>query len=164
MKGEPIRILMVCTGNICRSPTAEGVLRARALAAGLGHRIAVASAGVAGYHVGDPPDRRSQAHARRRGYDLASLRARQVTEHDFHLHDWLLAMDRGHLRELRDMAPGACRAQTALFLDFVPARRGCDVPDPYYGDGAGFEHVLDLVEAGCDGLLQALLQRNSDPT
>lgn len=164
MKGEPIRILMVCTGNICRSPTAEGVLRARALAAGFGDRIAVASAGVAGYHVGDPPDRRSQAHARRRGYDLASLRARQVTEHDFHHHDWLMAMDRGHLRELRDMAPAACRAQTALFLDFVPAHRGWDVPDPYYGDAAGFEQVLDLVEAGCDGLLQALLQRNSDPT
>lgn len=161
--GAPLRILMVCTGNICRSPTAEGVLRARALAVGHGERVVVASAGVAGYHVGDPPDRRSQAHARRRGYDLASLRARQVAARDFHEFDWLLAMDRGHLRELRDMAPADSPARLALFLDFAPGHAGCDVPDPYYGDAAGFERVLDLVEAGCDGLLDALLQRNTDP-
>lgn len=160
---KPIRVLMVCTGNICRSPTAEGVLRAMAATAGLSHRLEVDSAGVTGYHVGDAPDRRSQVHARRRGYELASLRARQVTHADFHEFDWLLAMDRGHLRELKDMAPADATARLALFLDFAPAHAGRDVPDPYYGFADGFERVLDLVEAGCEGLLRTLMNPPTDP-
>jgi protein-tyrosine phosphatase len=154
----PVRVLMVCTGNICRSPTAEGVLRAMARAAGLGERLLVDSAGVAGYHVGEPPDPRSQAHARRRGYELSGLRARQVVEADFERFDWLLAMDRGHLRELRDRAPDGATARLALLLDFAGAgAAGCDVPDPYDGGPDDFERVLDLVEAGCAGVLRQLL-------
>jgi protein-tyrosine phosphatase len=154
---------MVCTGNICRSPTAEGVLRAMAAAAGQGHRLEVDSAGVADYHVGQEPDRRSQAHARRRGYELSSLRAREVTPADFHRFDWLLAMDRGHLRELQNMAPPDATARVALLLDFAPTHAGRDVPDPYYGAADGFEKVLDLVEAGCEGLLRRLLDPPADP-
>jgi protein-tyrosine phosphatase len=160
---KTVRVLMVCTGNICRSPTAEGVLRVKAAQAGLGERIEVASAGMADYHIGQAPDRRSQAHARRRGYDLACLRARQVCDADFQEFDWLLAMDRGHLRELQDMAPEGAKAQMALLLDFTPDHAGRDVPDPYYGAAEGFERVLDLVEAGCEGLLQALFRRPSSP-
>ncbi len=154
----PVRILMVCTGNICRSPTAEGVLRAMAQAAGVGHRLEVDSAGVAGYHVGEPPDRRTQAHARRRGYDLTGLRARQVVEADYQRFDWLLAMDRGHLRELGDRAPPGASTRLALLLDFADAAvAGRDVPDPYYGGKGDFERVLDLVEAGCAGVLRQLV-------
>jgi protein-tyrosine phosphatase len=160
---KPIRILMVCTGNICRSPTAEAVLRAMAATAGLGHRVEVDSAGVADYHVGEAPDRRSQAHARRRGYELAALRARQVRPADFHEFDWLLAMDRGHLRELELMAPPSSTARLKLFLDFAAAHAGRDVPDPYYGAAAGFEEVLDLAEAGCQGLLKALFEGPAGP-
>lgn len=153
----PIRLLMVCTGNICRSPTAEGVLRAKAAAAGLSHRLHIESAGVAGYHVGEPPDRRSQAHARRRGYDLSCLRARKVRQADFEAFDWLLAMDRGHLNELKLMAPESHAARLGLFLDFAPGHAGRDVPDPYYGGPADFDRVLDLVEAASEGLLERLL-------
>ncbi|HJV70023.1 low molecular weight protein-tyrosine-phosphatase [Ideonella sp.] len=153
---KPVRVLMVCTGNICRSPTAEAVLRAKAMAAGLVERLVVDSAGVSDYHVGDPPDRRAQAHARRRGYDLSTLRARQVHDGDFQHFDWLLAMDEGHLRDLQGQAPTNHTARLARLLDFAPGREGLDVPDPYYGAAAGFEQVLDLVEAGCDGLLHRL--------
>ena len=103
--GRPVRVLMVCTGNICRSPTAEGVLRQLAQAAGRGRDVEVDSAGTTAYHVGEPPDERSQAHALRRGYDLSSQRARQVVAEDFRRFDWVIAMDRGHLRTLRQMAP-----------------------------------------------------------
>jgi protein-tyrosine phosphatase len=155
--GGPVRVLMVCTGNICRSPTAEAVLRAKAQAAGLADRLHIESAGVAGYHVGEPPDRRSQAHARKRGYDLSCLRARKVRRSDFEAFDWLLAMDRGHLDELELMAPEGHSARLRLFLDFAPGHAGRDVPDPYYGGPADFDRVLDLVEAASEGLLERLL-------
>jgi len=132
-------------------------------AAGVSQLLEVDSAGVADYHVGQAPDRRSQAHARRRGYELASLRAREVAPADFHQFDWLLAMDRGHLRELQDMAPPGATARLGLFLDFAPAHTGRDVPDPYYGGADGFERVLDLVEAGCEGLLHTLLKPPTGP-
>jgi protein-tyrosine phosphatase len=156
MTAEPIRVLMVCTGNICRSPTAEAVLRAKARAAGMGGRIEVASAGVSNYHVGEAPDRRTQAHARLRGYDLSALRARQVQARDFYRFDWMLAMDGGHLRQLLAQAPPERLAQLRLFLDFAEGHAGQDVPDPYYGGVAGFEQVLDLVEAASEGFLRHL--------
>jgi protein-tyrosine phosphatase len=153
----PIRVLMVCTGNICRSPTAEGVLRAKAAAAGLADRLHIESAGVAGYHIGEPPDRRSQLHARKRGYDLSALRARRVRPADFETFDWLLAMDGGHLNELELMAPAGHSSRLSLFMAFAPGHAGRDVPDPYYGGPADFDRVLDLVEAASDGLLERLL-------
>lgn len=140
-----MRILFVCTGNICRSPTAEGVLRARAAARGL-DGLKVDSAGTHGYHVGEPPDRRSIEAAARRGYDLSGLRARRLRPSDYDDFDLLLAMDRGHLRTLRDGSPSGEHSRLRLFLER-------DVPDPYYGAAGGFEEVLDLIESGCDRLL-----------
>lgn len=151
-----IRVLCVCTGNICRSPTAEAVLRDLARRDDADLALQVDSAGLTAYHVGEPPDERSQRHARRRGYDLSAQRARQLVVADFERFDWILAMDRGHLRELRDLAPTGSRARIHLLLDFVPGWQARDVPDPYYGGAAGFETVLDLVEAGCRGFLSAL--------
>lgn len=152
----PVRVLMVCTGNICRSPTAEGVLRALAERAGWGQRVWVDSAGTSAYHVGEPPDARSQQHALRRGYDLSGQRARQVVDADFARFDWLLAMDHGHWQSLRARAPAAASARLGLLLDFAPGMAGHEVPDPYYGGARGFERVLDLVEAGCEGFLAHL--------
>jgi protein-tyrosine phosphatase len=141
-------ILFVCTGNICRSPTAEAVLRHLAREKSLELRIE--SAGLGDWHVGDPPDERTQRHARGRGYDLSAQRARQVRPRDFEEFDMILAMDRGHLQALREMAPPHHHAKIRLFV----ADR--DVPDPYYGGAAGFEHVLDLVEERCRALLDEL--------
>jgi protein-tyrosine phosphatase len=154
-----LRVLMVCTGNICRSPTAEGVMRRLAEQGGWGGRLEVDSAGTTAYHVGEPPDARSQAHALRRGYDLSAQRARQVEDADFRRFDWILAMDRGHLRELRDQAPVLIHDRIRLLLDFATGLEGRDVPDPYYGGAAGFEQVLDLVEQGCQGFLSSLSRR-----
>ena len=142
-------ILFVCTGNICRSPTAEGVLRTLCEEAGIDLRIE--SAGIGDWHVGQPPDERSQHHARNRGYDLSAQRARQVRAGDFEEFDLILAMDSGHLRALRQMAPRAHRAKIRLF------GTDADVPDPYYGGPDGFERVLDLVEERCRLLVEELL-------
>lgn len=141
-------VLFVCTGNICRSPTAEGVLRH--LAATEGVDLHIASAGTGDWHVGSPPDERAQHHAKGRGYDLSAQRARQVQTSDFEEFDLILAMDRGHLRQLERMAPPEARHKVRLLI------AGRDVPDPYYGGPHGFEHVLDLVEAACRDLLQEL--------
>jgi protein-tyrosine phosphatase len=145
---EKRSILFVCTGNICRSPTAEGVFRDLSEKAGL--ELHIASAGLGDWHVGQPPDERAQQHARNRGYDLSAQRARQVTPRDFDEFDMILAMDRGHLRALQKMAPPQHHAKIRLFV------AGGDVPDPYYGGAEGFEKVLDLVEAQCRRLLQEL--------
>lgn len=145
---EKRSILFVCTGNICRSPTAEGVLRRLSEKAGLELRIE--SAGLGDWHVGQPPDERAQHHAKGRGYDLSAQRARQVRLRDFDDFDLILAMDRGHLRALERMAPPKRRAKIRLFA----AER--DVPDPYYGGPDGFERVLDLVEDQCASLLEEL--------
>ncbi|HET9864668.1 MAG TPA: low molecular weight protein-tyrosine-phosphatase [Steroidobacteraceae bacterium] len=149
------RILLVCLGNICRSPTAEGVLRHLAAREFAGLPLHVDSAGTANYHVGEPPDRRSVAAARRRGYDLASLRARQIAPADFDRFDYVLAMDRPNLEQLRVLGGGAS-ARIGLFLQFAPELGLEEVPDPYYGGIEEFERVLDLCEAGARGLLRAL--------
>ena len=143
-------ILFVCTGNICRSPTAEGVLRSLCKEAGI--ELQIESAGTGDWHVGQPPDERSQHHARNRGYDLSAQRARQVRLEDFERFDMILAMDRGHLRELQKLAPAHHHAKIRLFVE------GLDVPDPYERGPDGFEEVLDLVEAQCRRLLQELKQ------
>jgi protein-tyrosine phosphatase len=148
-----IRVLFVCTGNICRSPTAEGVFRHKVREAGLEGRIGWDSAGTHGYHVGEAPDSRALRAARRRGIDLADLRARRIQTRDFHDFDYVLAMDDGHLAQLRRLMPRDSGAELALFLDYCAARRGEAVPDPYYGAAEDFERVLDLVEEGSEALL-----------
>ena len=147
-------ILFVCLGNICRSPTAEGVFRARAARAGLADRLEIDSAGTGDWHVGQPPDRRAIAAAATRGYDLASLRARQVAADDFHRFDWILAMDRANLRELAALRPRAYAGHVGLFLDVAPELDVREVPDPYYGGADGFERVLDLIETASDALIE----------
>ncbi len=155
-----LRVLMVCTGNICRSPTAEAVLRHKLAAAGLDREVDIDSAGTVDYHVGSPPDRRAQAHGARRGYDLSRLRARLVRADDFAKFDLVLAMDSDHLEYLTERCPEPRRERIRRLLEFVPGRSsGFDVPDPYYGAPAGFERVLDLVELACDGLVEHLRQR-----
>jgi len=143
-----VKVLFVCTGNICRSPTAEGVLRHMAEEEGI--ELEVRSAGTGDWHAGCAPDERAQRHAKGRGYDLSALRARQVRPSDFAEFDLILAMDRGHLRALERMAPPEGRHKLRLFA------AGRDVPDPYYGGPQGFEDVLDLVEAACRDLLKEM--------
>jgi protein-tyrosine phosphatase len=150
-------VLFVCTGNICRSPTAEGVFRHLARERGVLDMLRVDSAGTHDYHVGEAPDARSVEHAARRGYDLAPLRARQVSGADFREFDRILAMDRGHLRQLKAMAPAGSPARVAMFLDHSGSWRGLDVPDPYYGGSRGFEEVLDMVEEASARLLEEIL-------
>jgi protein-tyrosine phosphatase len=154
-----VRILFVCAGNICRSPTAEGVMRTLVDGA-----VELESAGTGGWHAGEPPDARATAAAARRGIALAGA-ARRVTEEDFERFDLILAMDRENLGELRAVAPGArARAKVRLLREFDPASAGgedLDVPDPYYGGARGFETVLDLVAAACGGLLDDLRARAS---
>jgi protein-tyrosine phosphatase len=147
-------VLMVCMGNICRSPTAEGVLRHLVQQAGLEDRILIDSAGTHDYHVGSPPDRRSREHAGLRGYDLAGLRARQVHRLDFERFDLLLAMDWDNLERLQALCPQPHRGKLKRLMEFAPPGLGDEVADPYYGGKDGFETVLDHVEAACQGLLQ----------
>ena len=155
-----MKILFVCLGNICRSPTAEAVFRAVAAREAPELMIEVDSAGTAGYHVGEPPDLRTRQAARRRGYDMSSLRARIVEPRDFEDFDFILAMDRENLKVLNHRAPVQARAHVQLFLEFAPDAATTEVPDPYYGGPNGFEEVLDLVEAATQGLLQHLRQRS----
>lgn len=154
--GAPLRVLMVCMGNICRSPTAHGVLQKRLDDAGLAQRVQVDSAGTHGYHVGAPPDARAQAHAARRGYDLSAQRARQLTARDFDDFDLVLVMDAANERAARALCPPAARGKLRRLTDFCTRHAEREVPDPYYGGEAGFEHVLDLIEDACDGLLARL--------
>ena len=145
-----MKVLVVCTGNICRSPTAEGVLRVLLEKERLQEKIEVDSAGTHDYHVGEAPDRRAIAHARKRGYDISALRARQVAAEDFDRFDLLLAMDRGHLRSLERMCPPEKRHKLRLFA------AGQEVPDPYYGGAEHFEQALDLIEKAAKDLLDEL--------
>ena len=150
-----ISVLFVCMGNICRSPTAEGVFRHHVEEAGLGDRIIVDSAGTHAYHVGDPPDRRANAAAERRGIQLGNLRARRVSDEDFERYDYVLAMDLDNLERLKDQSPSEHHNKVRLFLEFSSLKER-EVPDPYYGGAAGFERVLDLVEDASRGLLETL--------
>lgn len=158
-----MKILFVCLGNICRSPTAEAVLRGIAVREAPDLVITVDSAGTANYHPGARPDRRAQAAARRRAYDLSALRARQVRNEDFAAFDLILAMDRNNLQELQERAPPDARAKVQLFLDYAPEQPVREVPDPYYGGSNGFEEVLDLIEAAARGLLRRLRTQAPQP-
>ena len=157
----PVRILFVCLGNICRSPTAEGVMRALVREQGLEELVEIDSAGTGGWHVGAAPDERATAAARRRGIALEGA-ARKVASEDFERFDLILAMDRENLAVLRSLAPDAqARGRVRMLREFDPAAAGgdLDVPDPYYGGARGFDDVLDLVEAACRGLLEDIRPR-----
>ena len=146
-------VLFICMGNICRSPMAEGAFRAGLTRLGLEGRMRADSAGIGDWHAGSPPDRRAIQAARRRGYDLTALRARQVVVDDFSRFGWILAMDRSNLRALEEMRPQAYAGHLGLLLDLVPGATLREVPDPYYGGPEGFEHVLDLVEQANEALI-----------
>lgn len=154
-----LAVLFVCMGNICRSPTAEAVLREQARRRGLADRLRIDSAGTHGWHAGQPPDARACAHGARRGYDLAPLRARRLESEDFDRFDILLAMDRDNLAHLHALQPaGSAAARVGLLMHYARRHAVDEVPDPYYGAADGFERVLDLIEDACDGLLQSLAQ------
>jgi protein-tyrosine phosphatase len=155
MATQTLAILFVCHGNICRSPTAEAVMRARLDAAGLSGRARVDSAGTHDYHVGEAPDPRACRAAASRGYDMSQLAARQVEAADFERFDHILAADRSNLAFLQRRCPVANRHKLALILDPLPPP-GLEVPDPYYGGESGFDRVLDMIEAACDGWITRL--------
>ncbi len=152
MPCHPFSILFICTGNICRSPTADAVLRHMVKDAGLDHLIRVDSAGTHGYHIGQAPDSRAISTALARGVDMRDLRARQVSPQDFHDFDWLIAMDEGHHVILDRLAIRNARGSVVRFLSFTGEPEG-DIPDPYYGGQGGFDRVYDMVEKGCRAIL-----------
>ncbi len=154
---RPVRLLLVCLGNICRSPLAEGALRARLAASPLAGRIEVDSAGTGGWHAGEPPDRRAIACARARGVDIAGLRARQLRVADFADFDWLLCADADNLRDVRRLAPDAqSRARVALLLDWAGIAPGGEVPDPYHGGDEHFSEVWGMVDAAAVAAVERL--------
>ena len=154
-----MKVLFVCLGNICRSPTAEAVFRTVLARAAPELSIEVDSAGTGDYHLGEPPDLRAQAAARRRGYDMSGLRARLIEASDFERFDLILAMDRANLADLQRRAPAPLRPRVKLLLEFASDLDETEVPDPYYGGATGFEQVLDLVEAAAHGLIVHLRAR-----
>ena len=150
---DTVSVLFVCMGNICRSPTAEGVFIRHVEDAGLASRIKVDSAGTHAYHVGDPPDARAQRTATARGYDLSRLRARRAVASDFTTFDYVVAMDADNRAHLEEICPSGLEDRLSLFLEHAPDTGVVEVPDPYYGGPKGFEYVLDLIEAASQGLL-----------
>ncbi|MEO8304868.1 MAG: low molecular weight protein-tyrosine-phosphatase [Betaproteobacteria bacterium] len=146
-------VLFVCLGNICRSPTAEGVFRAAAVKGGIGSLVLADSAGIGDWHVGLPPDKRTIQAARRRGYDLTAIRGRRVQVADFSRFGWIIAMDESNLRALTEMKPPDFGGHLGLLLEFAPEAGLREVPDPYFGGAEGFDRVIDLVEQGTAGLL-----------
>ena len=150
-----IKVLLVCLGNICRSPTAHGLFQAQVEQAGLVETILVDSAGTGDWHIGRPPDKRAQATAKQRGYDISHLQARQVSRADFEEFDYILGMDRENMHNLRQLAPVNYQGTLGLFLA-VAGVGDLEVPDPYYGDQAHFDDAINLVEKGAAGLLEQI--------
>ena len=155
-----VKVLFVCMGNICRSPTAEAVFRHYVEKEGLTERIHIDSAGTHDYHIGDAPDARTQRAARQRGYDMSQLRGRQVMAADFKRFDYVLAMDEANLSILQRLRPHDASGHLGLFLEFARRHPEREVPDPYYGGADGFERVLDMVEDAADGLLHSIRARH----
>jgi len=155
-----VKVLFICMGNICRSPTAHGVLERLVQQHGVDDRIEIDSAGTHAYHVGEPPDRRAQQTALSRGFDLSKQRARRVQVSDFETYDYVLAMDSDNLRNLIDICPAEHQSKVELFLGYTTRFDEDEVPDPYYGGPKGFERVLDLVESAAEGLLEDIKQRH----
>jgi len=155
-----VKVLFICMGNICRSPTAEGVFRHLVNQAGLADQIFIDSAGTHAYHIGNPPDQRAQAAAIKRKIDLSSQRARKVETADFEEFDYLLAMDHSNYSELEYICPNEYEDRLSLFLNFANNSSEQEVPDPYYGEGQGFEQVLDLVEDAASGLLASIKDKH----
>lgn len=158
----PQKVLMVCLGNICRSPTAHGVLEHLVQQAKLQHAVLVDSAGTAAYHIGNPPDARSQQHALQRGYDLSAQRARKLQVADFEKFDWILVMDNSNWHNATALCPPEHQHKVHYLAKFCRHHTDTEVPDPYYGGNDGFEYVLDLCEDACGGFL-AMLQNKLAP-
>lgn len=158
-ESNPVRILFVCMGNICRSPTAHGVFRRLVIDEGLSHRIEIDSAGTHAYHIGEPPDRRARDTARMRGIDIGDLRARLAEPDDFVRFHYVLAMDRDNYENLARLCPNGMEDRLRLFMDFAPELGIREVPDPYYGGQRGFEQVFDMVESAARGLLLDIRNR-----
>ena len=156
-----MKVLLVCLGNICRSPMAQGVLERDLRRSGLDHGVTVDSAGTHAYHVGEPPDARASEAVARRGADISSLRARQVRTTDYATFDYVVAMDRSNLEILRYTCPKEHQSRLRLFMDFVGDAKRRSVPDPYRGERESFEEVLDILEAGCRSLLEEIRRRMS---
>lgn len=150
------KVLFVCTGNICRSPTAHAVMQSLVDERGLQAEIEIDSAGTHAYHIGEAPDHRSQQTALSRGYNMSSLRARKVVPEDFDYYDYILAMDNSNLHALPQVDLNSCKSKVGLFLEYAQKYNVSEVPDPYYGGQQGFDYVLDLVEDACDGLLKQM--------
>lgn len=157
---EKVKVLFCCMGNICRSPTAQGVFQALVEKEGLQDLIEVDSAGTHAYHVGEPPDQRAQETAQKRGFDLSDQRARRAVADDFLLFDYVVAMDQDNYHALYAICPEGMEEKIQLLMDYAPSFRTREVPDPYYGGPSGFEQVFDMVEAAAAGLLEALKQRH----
>lgn len=157
-KREGVSVLFVCLGNICRSPTAHAVFRHRVDQAGLSNQIKVDSCGTAHWHVGEPPDSRSTAEAAERGYDMTTLRGRQLQTSDFSDFNYILAMDMANLSNVQVQCPSDYEGHLGLFLDFAESINEREVPDPYYGGDEGFGEVLNMVETASDALLEAIVK------
>lgn len=149
-----VKVLFVCLGNICRSPTAEGVFRKLVRDEKLEHLIEIDSAGTHAYHIGEPPDERAQAACARRGIDISSLRGRKAVAGDIDKFDYVLAMDRENYEDLHDICPPGQESRIRLFMEFAPDRPEEEVPDPYFGGASGFDRVLDMIEDAARGLLE----------
>ncbi len=154
-----VKVLFVCMGNICRSPTAHGVFRSLVQQRNLQTWIEIDSAGTHAYHVGEPPDRRAQSTAQQRGIDLSDLRARPVSSHDFEAFDYILAMDEDNYAILMSQCPEHAQGKVQLFMSYAPQLKRREVPDPYYGGIKGFENVFDMIDDAAKGLLSDIEQR-----